>query len=148
MCLIVDKIKHEIDEFGFPIPKIAKKDIPVYKVIRKDNRGCYHQLCINYTVEPWTQGFEYEELEFHRIREVIKPDYLKILSNAFHSNVFRKDTKTIKEECEYYNKDKAYKIVKMYIPEGAKYYEGYWGDNTSIKQYASNRLVWYNDEDK
>lgn len=42
--------------------KLAKVDIPVYKVIKKNGRGWMYSLYIDGAYVNWEPGFEYEEL--------------------------------------------------------------------------------------
>lgn len=132
MCLSVSKKYNVVDKEDKIIPSIADRDIRVYKVIGTNGAGIYNSLVINYKHEPWTKGFEYEELEFSKKALRYRKE---VHGNALHSTTSYREAKLIVD----LNLRENRKIVTMYIPKGALYYRGGMGGN----MYASNRLVWY-----
>lgn len=115
-----------------PKPQVADKNITVYKVINNFGWGWFYSLIINDKKEPWTKGFEYEELTPFagcRIYKSCSSVYpiLNIEGNAFHSKKTRKEAAKIRYIRE--------KVVTMIIPKGALYYE-------NDTEYVSNRIIY------
>lgn len=115
-----------------PKPKKAKEDIKVYKVITEGGWGWMNNLHINGKEEPWTKGFRYiETTPFKDSRmSLFNTKLFKVNGNAFHSKKTQRAAFDIRNVAE--------KIVEMYIPKNAIYYE----NNT---EYVSSEIVWYND---
>ena len=118
MCLILesDKVKS----------KIADKDIPVYKVFKRD---CYGT---SYGITPY---FYYKYVKGWTVKSRLKK--LKSMVNtglhSFKSNKYCSHRKDV------------YIFVKMYIPKGARYYTGTFMEKVS---YASTRLEWRDNKRK
>jgi hypothetical protein len=113
---------------------IAKKDIIVWKSIKKDGYGWMYNLRINEKIEPWTKGYEYTETYFPKQK---KHDYKHLYydtlfifnfdENGFHS----KKMKRVANNITQYNE----KVVKMIIPKGSYYYE-------NEEEYFSESLIY------
>lgn len=115
-------------EYGGLTMKVAKKNIPVYKVLSKNGAGCIFSLYINGEAEIWRRGYEYRETEFRSMIQYQKKRiYPEIGKHCFHS---WKTKKGAKDFC-----DSSDKMVEMYIPKGALYLE-------NNAQYVSNRIVY------
>jgi hypothetical protein len=128
-----------------PKYKIAEEDIKVYKTLRSDDRPIYVSLRIAndkgwIVIEPYTRGFEYEELDFvqkalywnkgYTSFGIAKSGRYNITKNAFHTCKTRDDAKT--HIMSHHNNRK---IVEMIIPKGAFYYE-------NDEEYVSNRVIY------
>lgn len=111
-------------------PKIAKKNILVYKVIGKNGDGCYRNLYITNEKgqtnrEPWKRGFQYTELT--PFKSAVHKDLCVIVEgDAFHSKKTKYSALDIKGYDEI--------VVRMIIPKGALYYE-------NIREYVSSSLI-------
>lgn len=105
-------------------PKIAKKDIPVYKVIHKTGFSAIKGF-------DYCKGFHYTELNPFKGR-IKRHDFLfhwlLDIETGFHS------CKSIQEAKKWGLNNK--KLVTFYIPKGAKYYE-------NDTEYVSDQIVWY-----
>lgn len=111
MCLIIDKTKHK-KLFGFYLPKIAKKDISVYKVLYYSDNSIYtpHQHC---------------HIKFHKNKAILGSiliPYNGKVSKGIHA---------FREEIPLYSR--SYKIHKAIIPKGSLYYIGVNNDIVSTK---------------
>jgi hypothetical protein len=128
MCFT--KVYKKITEGKIEKPKVAKKDIIVWKVVGADGRGCYKDLYITNEAgeknrEPWTRGFQYTETTpFYTAIAGYKS--LEINGHAFHSKKVKHDAFLIQGSGEI--------IVNMVIPKGAKYYE-------NDKEYVSSSII-------
>ena len=128
MCLQIGKefkTKKEALEF-IKNPKIAEKDIRVYKVLNETNLGVYY-------------AFKYEK-GFHYYQVGKKFSYL--IRQSFYTNKWRITFHIGLHSCKSYNAAELHvtrrdKIVTMYIPKGSKYYEGIYNE------LISDQLVWY-----
>lgn len=107
--------------------KIAKEDIPCYKVILINGGGIYHDIKIDGMREKWIQGTMYYETDF----DLNKHEY-SIRGNAFHSARTFSEAQDIRLNTFF---PSSCKIVEMYIPKGAKYYE-------NATQYCSSAIVY------
>ena len=118
MCLTMSKYHDE---------QIATKDIPVFKTLRFGNKSA-------------VQGFVYKPNTTYKMKKLIK--IVRIFENRYIDEGFHSvyDIKYI-EEWSYsrignHREDiNLEKIVRFYIPKGAKYYIGSSGDivSTSIR---------------
>lgn len=113
-----------------PIPKIANKDIIVWKAIYNDGWGWMYNLWINKREVKWEKGWWYYETtsfisekysEFHK-GWVYK-------ANCFHSIIS-------KEHCtvDYVNPDYE-KLQKFIIPKSALYIK-------NKRQYISDQIIY------
>ena len=103
--------------------KKAEKDIVCYKLLR--NNDAPYNSCYTY---------QRGQINTSHLRKNKNYDNLSI---GLHSFVRKKDAE---KECHAWN-GKSYHVVKMYIPKGAHYYEGFY---STFKAYASNKLLWKN----
>ena len=111
MCLIIDSTKHK-KLFGFYLPKIAKKDIPVYKEL-------YH--CCSGQIE--TPYQEYPVL-FHEKKAVLKSIFTRHGGSIYKGiHAYRKEISGLLN----------WKIHKAIIPKGSLYYIGMHLDIVSTK---------------
>ena len=104
-------------------PLVAKKDIPVYKVLTITNEPPY------YCRFKYKQGFRYTEKKLGIVVEVHGQYYKLIGKRGLHACL---NKKAAAAHTQYSDK-----IVKMYIPKGAKYYKGIDDD------VITTDLVWY-----
>ena len=125
MCLTINKTfktRKEAREFT-KNPKIAEKDIRVYKVLTQDNYSPHFPM-------KYEKGFHYKEEKFSfeicRWYDIWGVSINKGLHSA--KNIRKANFRV---NCGYGDK-----IVIMYIPKGAKYFE-------SNGEYVSTELVWY-----
>lgn len=98
-----------------PRPRIAEKDITVWKIIKKSGYGLYYKLNIDGKKEKWTPGFHYWESTPFKSGYVWGGGFnfkLAINGDAFHSFIVRPIYTEVNRE-----------IVEMIIPKGAKYYK-------------------------
>jgi hypothetical protein len=109
-----------------PLPKKAKEDIIVWKVISKEGWGWMNNLKIDGKEEKWEKGWHYIELKPF-IRSTVAHSTLKVNGNAFHSN----KTRRLGRGKVFYGN----KLVRMYIPKGALYYE-------NDTEYVSSEIVY------
>ena len=122
---MVLKPKKEAREFT-KNPKIAAKDITVYKVINRDG------------TPPYFPSFKYEK-GFHYYQTGNKPFTFEIIKESFSKNY----EVNINEGLHCFKtRERANNIVyggrrlvKMIIPKGAKYFE-------KDDVYVSDQLVW------
>lgn len=103
MCLIIDSTKHK-KLFGFYLPKIAKEDIPVYKML-------YYSDSIIYTPNQWYPIKFYKNKAI--LRSILTQRGRKILKGI---HAYRKDIVVL--EGSYH------KMHKAIIPKGSLYYIG------------------------
>lgn len=127
MCLrIKERFSSKEDAVKFmKKPLIAEKDIRVYKVLNRFNMAIYRHF-------QYEKGYCYTETEsFSYIAKepLFSGIYIEIYT-GFHSC---KDIKSAKSHIGSIH----HRIVTMYIPKGAKYFEGEDGE------YVSNKIVWY-----
>jgi len=130
MCLNIGqyKTRKEARNAKIELVKIAKKDIPVYKVLEHKDQ----KYLSPYQAMEYEKGYRYDEKQF-RI-SLIKPRLFKnfwrleghIGLHCYNSLKAAHDSRGSWE-----------KVIRMYIPKGAKYVEGM--DN----QIMSESLVWY-----
>lgn len=108
--------------------KIATENIPCWKVVKRNNLGCFQNLTIDGIVEKWEEGTHYMETT------PFKGSFRKyeIEGNAFHS----KKTKilAIWLRRSKFLHGRKFKVVEMHIPKGAKYYE-------NEIEYCSSEIV-------
>lgn len=107
-------------------PKVAKRDIWVWKAIKKSGAGIHYSLLIKGKFEPWTRGYEYEESDFLSNLKQKGEWKNNIGIHALHSCKTKYEADDQFWGCG--------KTVRMYIPKGAYYLE-------NETQYVSNRLV-------
>lgn len=136
-----------VDEHNPPKYKVAKKDITVYKILTLYDRPPLFDLRITYphtpnitNIEPFTRGFEYEELDFAskalkwKMRGYIssnEPLFSYVVNgNAFHT--FKKEKYAMGIT---FLMSPPTKIVEMIIPKGALYYE-------NKTQIVTNRIIY------
>lgn len=103
--------------------KVAKRDIPVKKVISKISGGPVYNLVIDGKFEPYKKGWHYIESG-----TPLKKKVSAIEGGVFHS--YSSSRKWISSSSRY-------KIVDMYIPKGALYLY----DPTN-KEYVSDQIVY------
>lgn len=114
-----------------PAPCIAKRNIPVYKVLDKDNLSpCKLMRDEKGNVMKWRKGYLYIELpnKDGEVFQYIRHWRIWWITKGLHSV---KTKSMARGMCGTYRK-----IVKMYIPKGAKYYtnkDGY---------YVSDQLLY------
>ena len=112
MCLIIDSTKHK-KLFGFYLPKIAWKDIPVYKLLEHpDDSTCF-------------TPFQLHFIEFHKNRAILRS--ILIQHNREISKGIHALRNNIVEKSRY---DKIHKAI---IPRGSLYYIGMHLDIVSTK---------------
>lgn len=131
MCFTLN-LRKEKDRFKLPSeikPKIAKKDIIVYKKLYKNNFGQYYNLYIRGKVYPYKQGYIYSETTpFKSLKLTFHYNWsIEVNGHAFHSYV-KKPILPILEL-------KDYQIVEMIIPKGSLYY-------CNNEEYVSNQLYY------
>lgn len=120
MCF--QKINNEV--------KIATEDILCLKVLQLNNSGAYYDLVIDGKTEKWKKGtYYYEDTPF----EGSKDRYV-INGHAFHSCKSIHGANLIKGAILCWDGVKS-KIVQMYIPKGAEYYE-------NDTEYCSSAIVY------
>jgi len=107
-------------------PKIAKRDIPVWKQLISLNPDEKVGFSPYYSF-PYFKGFHYYITDRRKFGIYVEAtgysrDYKLVINKGLHS----------------YSSNNRYKInlVKMYIPKGALYY-------TDGEEYVSSQLVWY-----
>lgn len=111
-------------------PKVADKDIICYKLIQNNGRGRYYNLYINGKLELWTKGsWYYESTPFRGYK---RETFIK--GNAFHMYKKLSKAKSTLQKYDYFGCN-AYKIIILYIPKGALYFE----NNT---QYCSSQIIY------
>jgi hypothetical protein len=131
MCLTIEGFRTRQQARNFKNnPKIAKEDIPVWKVICKNGDPRYFWG----TGVKYEKGYHYYQTGRHHFSFDIEKyfDSWRInIDMGLHSckNKYR-------AMVTHYYYSENHKIVKMYIPKGAKYYE-------NEEEYVSNELVWY-----
>ena len=112
MCLIIDSTKHK-KLFGFYLPKIAWKDIPVYKTLSHYNSG---KIKTPYQSHP---------VIFHKKKAVLRSiliPYNEEVSKGIHAYI--KNTVSYPSHC---------KLHKAIIPKGSLYYIGKYDEIVSTK---------------
>jgi len=114
-----------------PIPKEARKNITVFKIIGTTGYGLHFLLHINGNWETWQKGYEYiETTPFKGMwRQANK---WKIEGHAFHSKILKTDAIEIVQSMVL---PEAWKVVRMIIPKGALYFK-------NDIDYVSDRLVY------
>ena len=111
MCLVIDPTKHK-KLFGFYLPKIAWKDIPVYKEL--------HHSCSGWIKTPWRNY----PVTFHENKAVLKSTFTQYYDEIHEGiHAYRKEISTLRN-C---------KIHKAIIPKGSLYYIGIRNDIVSTK---------------
>lgn len=111
MCLIIDSTKHK-KLFGFYLPKIAWKDIPVYKELHHSGSGQISTTFRNYSVI------------FHKNKAVLKSIFTRhgaVIYKGIHA--YRKKVIPLWDD----------QIHKAIIPKGSLYYIGLYGEIVSTK---------------
>jgi hypothetical protein len=107
-------------------PKIATKDILVWKVIESNGVSPYRY-------------FKYEK-GYHYYQTGKKPFGFKLQQGFcrwfIEINMGLHSCKSINRAKEVQGLSSTRKVVKMYIPKGAKYFE-------NEREYVSDQLVWY-----
>lgn len=123
MCFILNKT----DDYK---PRVAKKDIIVYKVLRSDYSSYNYNIQIGKRTIVWQPGFHYYEKTPFKSAEIRwklgkSNNYVVIVEgDAFHS--FKKKPRG----WSFWSK-----IVKLIIPKGALYYE-------NDKCFVSSELIY------
>lgn len=113
MCLYIDR---DIHGGKRPRAKIAKQDIPVYKVIGEDDKSLYQKF-------KYTRRKTYELEKSLRV-EPFCDDY--VIEEGFHAYVIAAIKKSVIIS-------RPSKIVRFTIPKGAKYFIGYGEEIVSDK---------------
>lgn len=120
MCLTIDLNKVIFDEEETIKPFIATKDILVWKIITTRNLSLYRSF-------KYKPNCGYPTIKFNiRYSYNNDIDYFKAYE-GYHAYTSRRITRL--RYAKY--RDVLYKIVKFYIPKGAKYYLGEDGDIVS-----------------
>jgi hypothetical protein len=129
MCLIVNKVAKNYDaalKLRKTCIKIAKKDIPVYKILYNVDEN---------TGDAPYQLFRYER-GWHYYQEGKYPFSIEIVPRTTYWNIM------VEEGLHSYIRKPSIldilgdRVVKMYIPKGAKYILGRSGD------IVSDQLIW------
>lgn len=116
MCLYVDEQLHKKTCNGFK-PHTARKNITVWKVIKKNNYSLYLNKCYKQNILYPRVKFGYSgrySSSFSDIKEFATID------RGYHSYRSRERARDEHHNVQHNNS----KIVKFIIPKGAKYYIG------------------------
>lgn len=110
--------------------KIAKQDIPVWKVIRTDGSGLVCDMIDSKgTIVEWEKGYIYTEKPAFSKTEITKyGDFYEVNGSVFHSRKTKKYADRLKTNGNH-------KTVEMYIPKGARYLE-------NDSEYISSDIVY------
>lgn len=125
MCFII-RVKSEKDFKKVRIPKVAKKDITVYKVLQLNGYSPYRS---NFKYEKGYHYYQTDKEPAFTFFESSFPLRLEI-NRGLHSC----KTKHAAEKIRWFYPE-GRKIVKMIIPKGAKYYE-------NEEHYVSDQLIY------
>lgn len=122
-------------------PLVATKDINVYKVLAEGGWGPIFTLYIQGLAQRYEKGYHYTETTPFKGRECHRPLcgdgwHIKIGRNAFHSLKTREGAENLMVNLKRIHTERHFKIVRMTIPKGAKYYESGTG-------YASSEIIYY-----
>jgi len=131
MCLDVKKIfsnRREAQEFSKK-PFIARKEIEVYKILQKSG-GLSLYKCFKYE-----KGWQYFSKFSFNILKLGAKDWNLSVSEGLH--FFTNEERAKRSIRNGGAHPSFYKIVKMYIPKGAKYFRG---DNEDI---VTNTIIYY-----
>ena len=114
-------------------PKIAEKDIIVYKWLTKDGHGPYYKVRNKQgKLLPFVKGYEYTEIDEVKINAHInirKKKYYEINGGVFHAFINNDSVKS-----KYWIT--TFICYKMIIPKGTEYWVSI--DNTQV---ASKTLI-------
>lgn len=134
MCLTINKIfktKKQAKEYSSK-PLIAKKDIIVYKVLRKNNTSRYKRFKFKKGYQYTNDKFGFSYYDYYKYYDSYKP-IIKLwklsIEEGLHSCIDKNSTN------QHNHGDS--KIIKMIIPKGSEYFLGKRGD------IVSNKLIWY-----
>ena len=117
-------------------PTIATRNIKVYKVLwyNKD-KGWTAPILGNYT---YKKGINTSNSDDARLK-VLMPECLYSIGIGYlHSVKTKRQAKFILKQLNSADPCGDYKIVKMFIPKGSKYFKSF--DN---KEYCSDKLLWH-----
>ena len=123
MCLIIDTKKHpELKAL------IADKAITVWKVMYKTNKAPYQGSV--YLPNYYCSMVRLKVLKaYFKYADVVR--YIASIEEGYHAFRIREDARKLIRGFNAVNVTNDYKIVKMVIPKGAKYYIGTNGDIVS-----------------
>jgi hypothetical protein len=115
----------------------ATKDIPVWKILRKDNKSLL-------------QNFQYEPNTLYRLRKALEVDWGNTIEAGYHSfnpeqlQVYREERGSAywrvapRPDYDFLSRRLRGKLVRFYIPKGAKYYLGNRGDIVSTSLHSGS----------
>lgn len=130
MCLVIKNIKtRELARIYTKNPKIAKKDVNVFKVLDENNNSAYQYFKYEKGTHYYQTGRPFS-FEIYKQESVFNYGWRININRGLHSFTLKKAAKEI-----LYPNDK---IVKMVIPRGSKYYIS--SDGTEI---VSDNLIYY-----
>ena len=119
-------------------PTIATHNIKVFKVLYySKNKEWIAPILGNYT---YRKGINIpRSINVINCQEVKRPGYIvySVGIGYLHSAKKRKQAKFILEQLNFQDPCSEYKIIKMFIPKGSKYFKSF--DN---KEYCSDKLLW------
>ena len=113
-------------------PSYAKEDIKVYKVLTRANHGPY---AIRYTYHHGSNVPLFEDILMQLNNESPMHQIKTIDKGYLHAWKHLSDALNFAAAWQDY--DGEFRVVEMYIPKGATYYQG---DNGDI---AASKLVWH-----
>lgn len=117
-------------------PTIAIRNIKVFKVLcYNKGKGWIAPILGNYT---YKKGINDSNLDNVLPEVVLLGEILYSIGKGYlHSAKTKKQAKFILKHLNFQDPCGDYKIVKMFIPKGSKYFESF--DN---KEYCSDKLLW------
>ena len=130
MCLNIDTTKHPELK-----PLIADKDITVWKVMYKTNKSPYQGAA--YVANHYCSMVRLKPVEVH-FKGIDVVLHSATIEEGYHAFRIREVARKLIRGFSYFFANNNYKLVKMVIPKGTRYYIGNKGDIVSEVIYTGD----------